>query len=108
MAIDPRFRPGWAILQAVLDGPKTVDLVRQRTDLPWRARFCFPLFWARAMVDSLAVDLCPVMELGFHRAATADFFAARFWPAPGSPCPESLCCFRIDFAMAPADFVVAV
>ena len=49
------------------------------------------------------------MESGFRPVATADFFAARFSPAPGSTCPENSYCLRIGFGIAPAgSAVVAV
>lgn len=108
MAFDLRLHPELAILPAVLLSAKIVDLVLQRTDSVWRAHFCFRLFRERAKTVSLAVDLCPVMELDFRPVATADFFAARSLPAPGSTCPENFCsgCSPIDFGIAPAVSVV--
>src|SRR5467141_5388673 len=97
-----------AILQAVPGCAKIVDLFRRRMDSASRAHLCFLLCRARAEIGSLAVGLCPAlaMELDFRPVAAAGFFAARFWPAPGSTCLENFCSgwFLIGFAIAPAGF----
>ena len=115
MAFDLRLHSDSAIVPAGPDRALIVDLACRRTDLAWLAHFCFPRFRARAKpnVDSVAVDLCfcPLMAtaMEFRLPEIADSFAVRFSPAPGSICPENLCLgyFRIGFAIAPADSVVA-
>ena len=97
MAIDPRFRPGWAILQAVLDGPKIVDL----------ARLYFLPFRAKGKVGFLSIDLRPAMATDFRPVEVVCFSVARFLPAPGSICPEN---FDFGYCLicsgtAPAGFV---
>ena len=89
MAFDRRCHPDSAILPAVLDRALIVDPVRQRTDWAWRSHFCFPPFRERAKIDSLAVDLSPAMATEFRLPEVADSFAVRFWPGPGSTCPEN-------------------
>ena len=89
MASDRRLHPDSAILPAVLDRVLIVDPIRQRTGWAWRSHFCFLPFRERAKVDSLAVDLSPAMAMEFRPPEIADFFAFRFWPGPGSTCPEN-------------------
>jgi len=108
MALDLRLRPGLAIVRADPDRALIVDLVRRRMGSAWIARFCFLLFRVMAKVGLLVVDPCPLMELDSRPVSVADFFAARFSPAPGSIClwSSGAGCFPIGFAIAPAGFVV--
>src|SRR5207244_7629653 len=92
---DLRLHQDSAILPVVLVCPTIVDLVR----------FCFLLFPAKA-VGSLAVGLCLLMDSGFRPVWIADFFAARFSPAPDSTYLRIFDSCLIGPAIALADFVV--
>ena len=93
MAFDLRLHSDSAIVPAVLDRARVVDLERQRTDSQLAEETCFLLLRMRAKVGSVAVDLClcPLMAtaMEFRLPEVADFFSVRFSPAPGSICPEN-------------------